>query len=210
MSSGLMPLRVLIKQVAADWCDLAGIEHSLRTISVTDLDGRRADPMRQALREAETCARQAWNAEPTHPYAPPEWHEAFDRGTEALVDALRTAVLVYGGAPVRIPRQVETIIRMAMKVAAVRQADGFFALVVDLEATAAALRMMRPDEHGKDRLTMAQVAQHLGLSVRTVQDYRLDGRLPEPMMVGRTPTWSREQIDQWQANRPGSGRKASR
>ena len=56
-----------------------------------------------------------------------------------------------------------------------------------------------------DVLTVAQVAEYLGLSVRTVETYRADGRMPEPTMVGRTPTWTREQIDQWQANRPGRG-----
>ena len=54
-------------------------------------------------------------------------------------------------------------------------------------------------------MTVAQVAEHLGLSVRTIQAYRLDGRMPPATMVGRTPTWTREQIDQWQANRPGQG-----
>lgn len=68
-----------------------------------------------------------------------------------------------------------------------------------------AFRAIRPPEHGKDRLTVPQVAERLGLSARTVQDYRLDGRLPDPVMIGRTPTWTREQIDQWQANRPGRG-----
>ena len=54
-------------------------------------------------------------------------------------------------------------------------------------------------------LTVAQVAEHLGLSVRTVEAYRRDGRLPEATMVGRTPTWTRAQIDAWQATRPGQG-----
>jgi excisionase family DNA binding protein len=54
-------------------------------------------------------------------------------------------------------------------------------------------------------MTVAQVAEHLGLSVRTVEAYRRDGRLPEATMVGRTPTWTRAQIDAWQANRPGQG-----
>ena len=44
-------------------------------------------------------------------------------------------------------------------------------------------------------MTVAQVAEHLGLSVRTVEAYRRDGRLPEATMVGRTPTWTRAQID---------------
>ena len=54
-------------------------------------------------------------------------------------------------------------------------------------------------------MTVAQVAEHLGLSVRTVETYRAHGRMPEATMVGRTPTWTREQIDQWQATRPGQG-----
>ncbi len=54
-------------------------------------------------------------------------------------------------------------------------------------------------------LTVAQVAEYLGLSVRTVQTYRTDGRMPPATMIGRTPTWTRAQIDQWQSNRPGRG-----
>ena len=56
-----------------------------------------------------------------------------------------------------------------------------------------------------DVLTVAQVAEHLGLSVRTVEAYRRDGRLPEATMIGRTPTWTRAQIDQWMTYRPGQG-----
>ena len=56
-----------------------------------------------------------------------------------------------------------------------------------------------------DVLTVAQVAEYLGLSIRTVETYRADGRMPEPTMVGRTPTWTREQIDQWMTSRPGQG-----
>ena len=58
---------------------------------------------------------------------------------------------------------------------------------------------------GLESLSLGQVAKHLGLSVRTVEAYRRDGRLPEATMVGRTPTWTRAQIDAWQANRPGQG-----
>ena len=54
-------------------------------------------------------------------------------------------------------------------------------------------------------MTVAHVAEYLGLSVRTVQAYRADGRMPTATMVGRTPTWTRAQIDQWQATRPGRG-----
>ena len=48
-----------------------------------------------------------------------------------------------------------------------------------------------------DILTVAQVAEYLGLSIRTVETYRADGRLPEATMVWRTPTWTRAQIDAW-------------
>ncbi|HMT51185.1 MAG TPA: helix-turn-helix domain-containing protein [Dietzia sp.] len=216
MSSNLLPMRVLIKQITADWCDLAGIETDLRTIPVTDLDGRRADPMRRALREAETRARAAWAAEPVPPSTPAEWRDLYDRGVEALVDAVRAAALIYSeaaliyGGATRVPRQIDAIVRMAMNIAAVRRHERFADLVSSTEDAAEAFRAMRPSEHGKDRLTVPQVAQHLGLSVRTVQDYRLDGRLPEPTMIGRTPTWTREQIDEWQDNRPGSGRWGKR
>ena len=60
-----------------------------------------------------------------------------------------------------------------------------------------------------DVLTVAQVAKHLGLSVRTVEAYRRDGRLPEATMVGRTPTWTRAQTDQWMTNRPGQGARTA-
>ncbi len=57
-----------------------------------------------------------------------------------------------------------------------------------------------------EALTTEQAAQHLGLSVRTLQAYRFDGRFPRPAMVGRTPTWTVEQLDEWAASRPGRGR----
>ena len=60
-----------------------------------------------------------------------------------------------------------------------------------------------------DPLTVAQVAEYLGLSVRTVETYRVDGRMPEATMIGRTPTWTRAQIDQWQATRPGQGARTA-
>ena len=56
-----------------------------------------------------------------------------------------------------------------------------------------------------ERMTAAEVATHLGLAVSTVYAYRRDGILPEPDMVGRTPTWDRKAIDRWKRNRPGQG-----
>lgn len=40
-------------------------------------------------------------------------------------------------------------------------------------------RVVRRAGTPDDEMTMEDVAEHLGLSVRTVQDYRLDGRLPD-------------------------------
>ncbi len=72
-------------------------------------------------------------------------------------------------------------------------------------------RVVRRAGTPDDEMTMEDVAEHLGLSVRTVQDYRLDGRLPNSVrMIGRTPVWTREQISEWQASRPGSGRWGTR
>ncbi len=58
----------------------------------------------------------------------------------------------------------------------------------------------------EDLLTQAQVADYLGLSVRTIHTYRRHGRMPEARMIGTTPVWTRQQIDAWQAARPGRGR----
>ena len=217
MSSNLLPLRVLVKEVAADWCDLAGVETELRTVRVTDLDGRRADPLRQALRDAEDRVMAARDCEPTRPRPPAEWHELADRAFDAADAALVHAARIGGptadpgdGRRHKLYAQTHAIIRGCITLTGLRQAPGFAALVESTEAVAESLRAMTVDappryERVDTGLTVAQVAEHLGLSVRTVETYRADGRMPEPTMVGRTPTWTRAQIDQWQANRPGRG-----
>lgn len=53
--------------------------------------------------------------------------------------------------------------------------------------------------------TVAEVADYLGIAATTVYAYRRDGRLPEATMVGRTPTWTPEQIIEWSKTRPGQG-----
>ena len=58
----------------------------------------------------------------------------------------------------------------------------------------------------QEAFTTEEAAQYLGLSPRTVQTYRLEGRFPRPTMVGRTPTWTVDQLDEWVAERPGRGR----
>jgi cobalamin biosynthesis protein CobD/CbiB len=69
-----------------------------------------------------------------------------------------------------------------------------------------------------DWWTMADIAAHLGVKLRSVHTYRLrgvearkegnpdPGGLPEPdNMVGRTPVWRPATIIAWAAARPGQG-----
>ena len=51
-----------------------------------------------------------------------------------------------------------------------------------------------------DRLLSAtQVAEILGLNVRTLRDRRHAGGFPAPVMMGRRPRWKRAAIDAWLA-----------
>ncbi|WP_406508626.1 IS200/IS605 family transposase [Streptomyces sp. NBC_00212] len=54
------------------------------------------------------------------------------------------------------------------------------------------------------RLTPAQAADHLGISVQAV--YVLNSRpqngFPEPERIGRTPTWLPSELDAWRAKHP--------
>lgn len=54
-------------------------------------------------------------------------------------------------------------------------------------------------------MTAAEVADRLGVAVSTVYAYRRDKILPEPVMIGRTPTWDRDVIEAWELTRPGRG-----
>jgi len=55
-------------------------------------------------------------------------------------------------------------------------------------------------------LSLADIAERLGLQASTVRMYRSEGRLPEPdAMTGPTPGWLPETIDEWHASRPGRG-----
>lgn len=50
------------------------------------------------------------------------------------------------------------------------------------------------------------IAERLGVSLATVYSYRKRGFLPEPdLMVGRSPAWRSETVEQWIATRPGRG-----
>ena len=57
------------------------------------------------------------------------------------------------------------------------------------------------------RASLAGFGHGQEVDVLTFGQFSLIGRFPEPVMIGRTPTWTREQIDTWQANRPGRGRQ---
>ena len=56
-----------------------------------------------------------------------------------------------------------------------------------------------------NHLSMAEAAAHLGLAVSTVRAYRARGLFAEPsgMQWGR-PYWTVADLDEWQANRPGT------
>lgn len=60
-------------------------------------------------------------------------------------------------------------------------------------------------------LALPEVAEHLGLASGTLQRYRVEGRLPPPdAQIGtRQVGWLPETIDEWQASRPGRGRRPS-
>lgn len=58
-----------------------------------------------------------------------------------------------------------------------------------------------------DFLDMRQSAAHLGISYASVRRYRQGGTtppFPDPARhYGRTPVWTRAQLETWQAKRPG-------
>lgn len=63
-------------------------------------------------------------------------------------------------------------------------------------------RPVRRASSPADELTLTGAAEHLGLSPRTIEDYRLDGRFPDPVRrVGRSLIWTREQLGEWRAGR---------
>lgn len=57
-----------------------------------------------------------------------------------------------------------------------------------------------------DYLTIADIAELLGVTPGTVHAYRSRGYLPEPArLFGRTPVWTRAVIKKWAGGRPGQG-----
>jgi predicted DNA-binding transcriptional regulator AlpA len=55
-------------------------------------------------------------------------------------------------------------------------------------------------------LTADEVAAKIGVSRRTVYQYKTRGTLPPPdEQPGRTPMWKTSTIEQWIESRPGQG-----
>lgn len=227
MSATLLPMRLVVKEMMTDWCVGAGVPVDLTRVPVTDLDGSRANDLRAALREIEHRVKVAHDAarasRPPRSTPHHEWHDvAATAADQAFALAAAAAGLIMDGVEspdqaIRYARRhplvgrVWRILRSAIATCTLTRWEGMEEATAHTEALAADLGAMLGSAPVSELLprrgpmTVRQVASHLGLSVRTVQDYRLDGRLPEPTMVGRTPTWTREQIDEWQANRPGQG-----
>lgn len=61
---------------------------------------------------------------------------------------------------------------------------------------------MNPDE----LLDVAGVAALLGIAPGTISAYKSRGRMPVPIgRLGGSPIWTRRQIEEWRASRPGLG-----
>ena len=222
MSATMLPMRLVVKEMMTDWCVGAGVPVDLTRVPVTDLDGSRANDLRAALREIEQRVKVAHDAarasRPPRSKPHHEWHDvAATAADQAFALAAAAAGLIMDGVEspdqaIRYARRhplvgrVWRILRSAIATCTLTRWEGMEEATAHTEALAADLGAMLGSAP-TGVMTVRQVASHLGLSVRTVQDYRLDGRLPEPTMVGRTPTWTREQIDEWQAERPGPGRR---
>lgn len=220
MSATMLPMRLVVKEMMTDWCAGAGVPVDLTRVPVTDLDGSRANDLRAALREIEHRVKVAHDAarasRPPRSTPHHQWHDqAATAADQAFALAVAAAGLIMDGVEspdqaIRYARRhplvgrVWRILRSAIATCTLTRWEGMEEATAHTEALAADLGAMLGSAP-TGVMTVRQVASHLGLSVRTVQDYRLDGRLPEPTMVGRTPTWTREQIDAWQANRPGRG-----
>lgn len=59
-----------------------------------------------------------------------------------------------------------------------------------------------------DRLTVREVAEHLGIAPSTFRAYVARDFAPKPdgQYDARTPWWSRETVEAWAAGRPRAGR----
>lgn len=66
--------------------------------------------------------------------------------------------------------------------------------------------MDAPELHVRAMLTIADIAEMVGVEPDTIAAYRYRGYLPEPQaVIGRTPVWARPIVRHWLDTRPGNG-----
>ena len=66
--------------------------------------------------------------------------------------------------------------------------------------------LMAPELHVRAMLTVADIAEMVGVARDTIAAYRYRQYMPEPQaIIGRTPVWSRPVIRHWVQTRPGNG-----
>ena len=66
-------------------------------------------------------------------------------------------------------------------------------------------RMTKPDVN-TDWWTTTDVANYLGVSIKTVSAYRSREQMPAPdRTIGRTHVWQPKRIIEWHEGRPGHG-----
>lgn len=63
----------------------------------------------------------------------------------------------------------------------------------------------------KELMSLAEVAEMLGIKPESVTRYLTGGRFPEPdKRFGRYPAWYKSTIRDWQKTRPGKGRRSEK
>jgi len=59
------------------------------------------------------------------------------------------------------------------------------------------LKNSEKEEKGPMLLSVKEVAKMLGIGERTVWAWAAEGRVPEPLQLGRLKRWRLEEIKQW-------------
>jgi hypothetical protein len=52
------------------------------------------------------------------------------------------------------------------------------------------------------KLRKKQLAERYQHTIRTIERWTVDGRLPQPFYVGRAPLWDLEELEEWERARP--------
>jgi predicted DNA-binding transcriptional regulator AlpA len=52
------------------------------------------------------------------------------------------------------------------------------------------------------KLRKRQVAERYASTIRTIERWTADGRLPKPFYFGKTPLWDLEELEAWDRTRP--------